>query len=164
MSKVGYCAVCQELRTIEPIWSSCRECYQTGRAISKANDISMSRALIRLGDEIRKSIDGEEQPRKVLKKRHSEEEVVNVKNYIDPRTGNKVELPKPVTIAIDEELYRELEYDFIEADFDDTPNFGSVNQQIFTYRQLLDIALLGGDIEWARKLNNKIKQAKGIEK
>jgi hypothetical protein len=179
------CSICTlKVKTIEPVWSSCSECYQTGRAISKANDISMSRALIRLGEEIRKNIElGQKHvadaERKVLKPKGrpakptdsfqaSEDHLVNIKKVvhmgnISQHYGQEWQTKEgnvKVTKHINEELYRELEYEFL--DLDGEPDFGSVDQQIFHYRQLLDIALLGGDIEWARKLNKQIQRAKGI--
>lgn len=160
MAMYGECSICKDEGAVEPIWKTCESCYSTGRILSREQDISMSRALILLGEAVQ---EGAKQARKVTKPektptsfKASEDHLVNIKNFIDPNIK--------VTKHVSEELYRELEYEVSVEGALDTPSFGRARafEAVEYYRQLLDIALLGGDIKWARQLNNQIKRAKGI--
>lgn len=150
------CKACnEETKLISHTHGVCPICFNIASAVSNRDEITVTRALIRLAEEHRKA-------RKADKEKTSgvvpnvpttwysevEEDGVVIRKVVKQRN-------KPLS----SEEYREEEYEFL--DLDGEPDFGSVNQQLSYYRELLDVALLGNDIEWAKQIHAKIKKAEG---
>ena len=160
------CSICTDkVKIIESRWGACFACYKTAQTIAQGvQNMSMNEAIGVVRDSLAKERDAKSFLRKPKAK----------KVYVSPTTGDEYEVddegacnlgntveetPHVKTLVIDKELYNELEYEFLNFD---APEFHNVYDEIAYYRQMQDAALLGGDIEWARLLDNQIKRAKGI--
>jgi len=148
-------------------WQVCMPCLHTAREIASHKDTTIARELMEMGIAMSKA-------RETSDKKCNDDKIPKKP---DDATCNLGEVPKKVRAkkvkpVFDEDgspispkrsrKYSNSEYTKMEYAHSMHIVQGETDEsEVFRLQQLLDIALLGGDIEWARKLNNQIIMTKG---